>query len=200
MCSLFRVHWTIIALTPPRPWLDCSGCGASRPFRSSNRIRLNANGKRLDAWLIYKCATCDKTWNRPIFERRTVGSIEPAVLEALQTNDANWIRHQAFDLAALQRRSGHIELGDNVELRKTPLGDGPSAGTTLHITMAVPYVTGLRLDRLLATELDLPRGRLKAMHKSGALRITPNQPGMLRRPVRDGCQVILNPWLAGRTK
>jgi len=192
MRNLLHVQWTIIALAPPRPWLDCSGCGTSRPFQYSGRTRLNANGKRLDAWLIYKCATCEQTWNRPIFERRTVGSVEPAVLEALHANDADWTRHQAFDLTALRLRSGHVELSDDVEIHKTPLSDGPGTGATLHISMAVPYITGLRLDRLLATELGLPRSRLKALHRSGALRIEPDQTSMLRRPVRDGCQVMLD--------
>ncbi len=196
MRILLHVQWTIIALTPPRPWLDCSGCGTSRPFQHSGRIRLNANGKRLDAWLIYKCATCDRTWNRPIFERRTVGSIKPAVLEALQANDADIIRHQAFDLTALRLRSGHVELSDDVEIRKTPLSDEPSSGATLQISIAVPYVTGLRLDRLLATELGLPRSRLEALQRSGALRIEPDQTSMLRRPVRDGCQVTLDHTLS----
>lgn len=191
MRSQFCVQWTILALTPPRPWLDCSGCGTSRPFESSGRIRLNANGKRLDAWLIYKCTTCDRTWNRPIFERRAVGSIDPAVLEALQTNDADWLRGQAFDLAALRLRSGRVEISDDVELHKTPPGNGPESDATLQISMVVPYVTGLRLDRLLSTELGLPRNRLKALHRTGALRTTPDQPGILRRPVRDGCQVTL---------
>ena len=192
MRSLLHVQWTIIALTPPRPWLDCSGCGTSRPFQYSGRTRLNANGKRLDAWLIYKCANCDRTWNRPIFERRTVGSIEPAVLGALQANDANLIRQYAFDIRALRLRSGHIELSDDVEIRKTPLSERPGTGATLQISMAVPYVTGLRLDRLLATELGLSRSRLAALHRSGVLRIEPDQTSMLRRPVRDGCQVILD--------
>jgi hypothetical protein len=192
MHNLLHVQWTIIALTPPRPWLDCSGCGTERPFQYSGRTRLNANGKRLDAWLIYKCVTCDRTWNRPIFERRAVGSIEPAILEALQANDADWIRRRAFDLTALRLRSSHVELSDDVEIRKTPLSGRPGTGTTLQISMAVPYVTGLRLDRLLATELGLPRNGLKALLRSGALRIEPDQTSMLRRPVRDGCQVTLD--------
>ena len=192
MRSLYCVQWTITALTPPRPWLDCSGCGTSRPFQCSGRTRLNANGKRLDAWLIYKCATCDRIWNRPIFERRTVGTIDPAVLEALQASDADWIRRQAFDLTALRLRTGRIELDDDVEVRKSPPGNGPRTGVTMQISMVVPYATGLRLDRLLSTELGLPRSRLKALHRSGALRIAPDHTGMLRRPVRDGCEVTLD--------
>ncbi|MFC0803867.1 DUF1062 domain-containing protein [Ensifer sp. P24N7] len=81
MCNTLQVRWTIIPLIPPQPWVACSGCGGVRAFESSNKIRLNANGRKLDAWLIYKCSTCDRTWNRPIFERRNVRDIRPAVLD-----------------------------------------------------------------------------------------------------------------------
>ena len=87
MCDTFRVRWTIIPQIAPQPWIACSGCGGLRAFQSSGKIRLNANGRRLDAWLIYKCLACEKTWNRPIFERQTVRDISPAVLDALQSND-----------------------------------------------------------------------------------------------------------------
>ena len=64
--------------TPPRPWLACSRCRGIKPFRCSEKFRLNANGKRLDAWLIYRCASCDNTWNRPVLERRNRRDIDPA--------------------------------------------------------------------------------------------------------------------------
>ena len=65
--------------TPPQPWLACSRCRDIRPFRCSEKFRLNANGKRLDAWLIYRCGSCDNTWNRPVLERRNRRDIDPLV-------------------------------------------------------------------------------------------------------------------------
>ena len=109
MCNTLRVRWTIIPKRPPALDRHAADAEAFRAFQSSNKIRLNANGRKLDAWLIYKCMACDKTWNRPIFERRNVRDIDPAVLEALQSNDPDWIRAETFNLEALRRKSQRIE-------------------------------------------------------------------------------------------
>jgi hypothetical protein len=126
MCNALQVRWTVVPKIAPQPWIACSGCGGLRAFRSSNKVRLNANGRKLDAWLIYKCTTCDKTWNRPIFERRNVRDIEPAALEALQSNDPDWIRAETFNLDALRRKSQRIDEFADLDVRKRLLRDTPN--------------------------------------------------------------------------
>ena len=121
MCNALQVHWTVVPKFAPQPWIVCSGCGSLRAFQSSNKIRLNANGRKLDAWLIYKCTVCDKTWNRPIFERRNVRDIDSVVLDALQSNDPDWIRTEAFNLETLRRKARRIDEFPDVEVRKVLL-------------------------------------------------------------------------------
>ena len=87
MSNLPRVQWTITPRIAPQPWLPCRRCDRPRPFRSSGKIRANANGKRLDAWLIYRCADCGSPWKRPLLQRRSIRDIDPASLQALQGND-----------------------------------------------------------------------------------------------------------------
>ncbi|MBZ9939462.1 DUF1062 domain-containing protein [Mesorhizobium sp. BR1-1-16] len=174
--------------------MACSGCGGVRAFRSSGKIRLNANGRRLDAWLIYKCRACDKTWNRPIFERRAVRSIDPAVMEAMQANDPDWIRAQAFDLDALRRRAKRIDESAAFEVRKDIIREAPN-WMRLEIGIAVPLPLAVRLDRLLASELPLSRSRLGRMSGAGQLRVLPAEVDALRRRIRDGTRLVLD--LAG---
>src|SRR5271166_2979487 len=109
MCLTLRVRWTIVPQAAPQPWIVCRNCGGLKAFRCSGKIRLNANGRKLDAWLIYKCTTCENTWNRPIFERRSIRDVSPAVLEALQSNDPYWIRAEMFNLEALKRKSQRVD-------------------------------------------------------------------------------------------
>ncbi len=109
MSDILRVRWTITPKTAPQPWIACSGCGKLNAFRSSGKVRLNANGRKLDAWLIYKCLTCDKTWNRSIFERQNVREIDPRILEALHSNDPQWIWAEAFNMQALRRKSQRVD-------------------------------------------------------------------------------------------
>lgn len=196
MCDALQVRWTITAQTAPEPWIACSGCGGPRAFRSSGKIRLNANGRRLDAWLIYNCKDCDKSWNRPLFERRTVREIDPAVLVALQSNDPRWARAEAFNLDALRRRSPRIDEFPDVEIAKEIVRDRDSP-TTIAITLAVPLPTSMRLDRLLAFQLAVSRGRLQALQDRGILQIMSERGDALRRRIRTGTVVMLDLSAAG---
>ncbi|TGQ24417.1 DUF1062 domain-containing protein, partial [Mesorhizobium sp. M4B.F.Ca.ET.214.01.1.1] len=68
MSSILRIHWTIAPEIAPRPLINCNRCGGVKAYRCSGKFRVNANGKRIDVWLIYRCADCDNSWNFGIFE------------------------------------------------------------------------------------------------------------------------------------
>ncbi len=194
MFDALTVRWTIVPLSSPEPWLSCSGCGRDRAFRSSDKIRLNANGQKLDAWLIYKCVTCDKTWNRPIFERRNARSIDPGEIRAMQANDPDWVRGHAFDLVALRRHTQRIESSAAFRVGRETVREA-AGWTKLDIRLAVPVPTDLRLDRLLATELPLSRSRLGRMIETGVLRVLSAEADPLRRRIKEGTRLVLD--LAG---
>lgn len=191
MCNLLKVRWTIVPQTPPQPWIVCATCGGPNPFRASDKLRLNANGKKLDAWLIYKCLSCDKTWNRPLFERLNVRDIDPATLDALQSNDRHWIRRHAFDIKALRHKAKRIDTFAESDVDKAVISASPS-WSLLEINLSVPTAASIRLDRLLASELGLSRTRLQALHGTGKLRLDPDRKDALRRPPKDGGQVTID--------
>lgn len=85
---LLQVQWLVKPLRTPRPWLRCSRCDARTPFISSDKFRVNAQKKRIDAWLVYRCVQCDQSWNFPVPERCPVNGIEPTILRALTENDS----------------------------------------------------------------------------------------------------------------
>jgi hypothetical protein len=196
MSDVLRVQWTIIPRTPPQPWLTCSRCGEARRFRSSDKIRVNANGKRVDAWLIYKCTGCGSTWNRPILERRHVRTIEPDFLMSLNTSESMLTRRLAFDVEELRRRAGRVEVFDDAQVTRNVLSECTTPACQLEILCSVPEPVGLRVDRLLATELHLSRSRIQQLAKTGDLVAFP-QGSSLRRPVRDGMRLAIN--LAGHS-
>lgn len=187
MPSVLSVRWTITPLHAPRPWLHCSHCGTQKPFRSSDNIRVNANGKRLDIWLIYRCITCDNSWNRPIIERKPINAIDPTQLQRLMSNDRGTARHLAFDLVSLRRQVAKIEEFSDLAISKTILCPSANA-STLEITCA-PQKSSIRLDRLLATELCLSRRQVHNMTKAGHILITANKKRPLRQAVQDGTQI-----------
>jgi hypothetical protein len=183
MSDVLRVQWTIIPATAPEPRLNCNRCRATTRFRTSGKIRVNANGKRLDAWLIYRCTSCDNTWNRPVLERRHVSTIDPHLLASLQANDPDLSRRLAFEKV---RRTFKMEHLDDVTVRKEVVSESARPTCRLEIVCVAPETTGLRVDRLLSTELRLSRSRIQSMQNTGHLEASPEG---LRRPLRNGLHV-----------
>ena len=192
MSHTLTVLWTIEPQTAPRPWLSCSRCRGARPFECSGKTRLNANGRRLDAWLIYRCADCDDTWNRPIFERQYVRDIAPETLDALQDNDPGWFRRVAFDVEGLRRSTDRIEEFADCHVTRHVVAQPRDVCTRLEIVLEVPLAVSMRADRLLSAELGLSRNRLVQLEEAGRLTLLSGSRKALQRPIRDGLRVALD--------
>ena len=113
-------------------------------------------------------------------------------MNALHANDPQWVRTQAFDIDALRREAHRIDEFGDVNVQKKALGREGDAWTTLEIELAVPLPAGLRLDRLLATELRISRSRLEAFQDAKKLRTDPHHKDMLRRRIKHGLRITLN--------
>lgn len=190
MCNSTVVRWTITPLVPPRPWIACGGCGTFKPFQSSGKVRLNANGRKLDAWLIYKCIDCGRSWNRPLFERRTIREIDPEVLEAAHFSTPEWVGAQEFDIDGLRRHAQRIDEFGEVEIDRRDVGEAVLPGRIV-IDLDVTLPISLRLDRLLAGELGLSRSKLQSLYEREQLVIDPGRKDALRRRIRSGMRVTL---------
>jgi hypothetical protein len=185
-----EIRWRIVPLDLPRALRPCAGCGGIRPFVSSGRFRVNAQKRRLDVWLIYRCSTCAHTWNREILARVAAERVDPVALSAFLRNDSDIARCHATDRLALARAGTRIEevAGWRVE---RPDGAWPApheGGPDIRIELADAGAP--RLDRLLATELGLSRTVLARSVEAGRLRIEPGGAPSLRRPVRDGTRIV----------
>ncbi|RWE64008.1 DUF1062 domain-containing protein [Mesorhizobium sp.] len=195
MSSALLVRWTIAPAIAPRPLINCNRCGGVRPYRCSEKFRVNANGKRIDVWLIYRCVSCDNSWNFTILERQNRHDIEPALLAALESNDPALARRFAFDAAALRNRAGRLEESSDVTVRKELLDGEPGRADALALELRLEGTTPLRLDRLLAGELGLLRSSLQALDDRRRLTLEPDGAKALRKPVRDDLAVRID--LAG---
>lgn len=192
MSGLLRIRWAIAPKIAPRPLINCNRCGGIRPYRCSGRFRVNANGKRIDAWLIYRCTDCDNSWNRTIFERCNRRNIEPALLAALESNDPALVRSHAFNATALRSRIGRIEEFPDVSIRKELLNGRPESAAALWLALRLDAATPLRLDCLLAGELGISRSRLQNWEERRTLAVEPDGARALRRPPRDGMAVRID--------
>jgi hypothetical protein len=173
--SILFVRWRVAPAASAAVIRHCPRCERNRPFESSGRFRVNAQKKRLDAWLIYRCSHCERTWNHPVFERKRVQEVDTLLLERLHANCAVLAaelacRGQVAEPAALRVEKKRIE-GDR---------DAVMLTIQLHCTSALRC----RVDRLLAAELGLSRARVACWEAEGLLVARPSQ-----RFVQDGQEV-----------
>ncbi|MEI9417050.1 DUF1062 domain-containing protein [Mesorhizobium sp. Cs1321R2N1] len=195
MFSVLRIHWTIAPEIAPRPLINCNRCGCVKAYCCSGKFRVNANGKRIDVWLIYRCVDCDNSWNFGIFERCTRRDIAPALLAALGSNDPALVRSHAFDIVALRKQVGRVEEFPDAAVRKQVIGEMKEDATALELRLGLEIPVSLRLDRLLANELRISRSRLQALDERRLLTVEPDGAKALRKPAREGATIRID--LAG---
>ncbi|WP_027053101.1 DUF1062 domain-containing protein [Mesorhizobium erdmanii] len=195
MFSTLRIHWAITPAIAPQPLINCNRCGDVKAYRSSGKFRVNANGKRIDVWLVYRCVDCDNSWNFSIFERRNRRDIDPALLRALESNDPALARRHAFDIVALRNQVGRVEPFADVAVHKRLVGGARESAAALELQLGLDMPTSLRLDRLLANELGISRSRLQVLEERRLLAVDPDGAKALRKPARQGMTIRID--LAG---
>ena len=95
--------------TPPAVLRHCNKCGRKTGHESSGLFRVNAQGRLLDIWLIYRCSHCASTWNAALYSRVNPQALDPALLKRFLENDPALARAYATDLALLRRLGGEPE-------------------------------------------------------------------------------------------
>lgn len=189
MPETLRVTWRVTPLQPPLVRRHCSRCAATRAFACSLKFRTNAQKKRLDVWLIYRCSACAEVWNLPIFERAAAGDIE--AFDAIAHNDPALAQRYAFDRTRLARHGVPLEPPE-VSIRKTWIGGCADTAPAIVIALALAAPCGLRLDRLLANGLGIGRTQLDRLSAAGALSLSPTTRKALRGPIAAGQAIAID--------
>jgi hypothetical protein len=177
----------VFALETPRVERRCARCDAARRFASSGKFRINAQQRRLDVWLIYKCERCEATWNLALHERCAPERLPPALYAALLANDPALAWRSAFDTAALRRAGAAADLRVPFRIERGPRA-APPAPAELGLTLALAEPLEARLDRILMQALGAPRPTLARWEEAGLLDAGP---GALRRRAADGQALTL---------
>lgn len=88
--------------------LKCQKCGRKMLFVNTGCFRVNANGNKLDVWLIYQCKKCKHTKNLTIYERRNAAKINPEEYELFLCNDETLARKYGTDVNLFRRNKSEI--------------------------------------------------------------------------------------------
>lgn len=88
----------------------CAKCGRKTHFINTEKFRVNANGNKLDVWLIYQCEECKHTLNLAIYERQKVSSIPKEEYQRFLDNDEELARKYGTDLQLFQKNKAEIDF------------------------------------------------------------------------------------------
>lgn len=178
-----EVVWRVRPLASPQVLRHCARCAATRAFVSTDKLRCNAQQRRLDVWLLYACAVCERTWQRAVLDRVAPEEIGADLLGRIQRNDPE----VAWQLACAPDPRLRVVACAEVVVERPPPPAEPYA-----VRLAVPWPCDLRLDRLLARELGCTRAALVRRVQRGEIRLVPpGQPRALAHPPRDGARLVI---------
>lgn len=147
----------------------CAKCGALKPFVPADEIRINAQKKLLDVWLIHRCADCGQTWNFELFSRVTPAKLPRELYDRLLANDPALVREFAFDADLHARRGAQMcmdALAYRIEADLPPLSafnDGDE------ITIECDVALNIRIGKLLREALGVSGKQLDRLLACGAL-------------------------------
>ena len=144
---------------------NCPKCGRKTHYRNTKKFRINANGNRLDIWLIYQCVECKHTLNLAICERKKVSSITKEEYQCFLDNDEQLAETYGKNMQLFQSNKAVIDFDrlriSLVKLHETTENIG--FGEQLIITVKNPYQMKIRSEKQIAMVLGLSRNQVKSL-------------------------------------
>lgn len=156
------IVWRVAPAEAPVALRPCGKCGADAAFSSTGAFRVNAQKKRLDVWLIYRCATCGVVWNCSVASRARPGSIDGEELDRFLGNDARLALRCSLDAGLLKRngaRRGPVSF--------TVEGPVPDDGEDCRVEIDGGFLAGVRLAEVPRKKLGVSRSELEHLAEAG---------------------------------
>ncbi len=158
------VHWNVVYGQPPAAVRFCSKCKEKRPYISTGRFRVNANGNRLDIWLIYRCQDCGHTWNLEVLSRISCDALPHELLKQYMENDSMLAFACAMDSIRLAQAGA--EPG---EIQFEVLGKLPELTKEEEITIHSEFSTQVRASAVLRKKLGFSAKEFRQAVQEGRL-------------------------------
>lgn len=165
-----KALWAVRQSALPTVVRSCPDCSGTR-HRPSGKLRVNANGKLLDVWLLLNCAACDRTSKVPVHERVHVSSLEPDRRVAYENNDPAVVRGLTMSASLAAKNGYRLDWTAAWELEtRTPLYalDDP---TPLTVQVSFELPAPIRVERLLMRGFGLSRTEIRRMVGDGRIRL-----------------------------
>ncbi|NSF25883.1 DUF1062 domain-containing protein [Blautia wexlerae] len=160
-----KIVWEIQYLSLLPVLRYCKKCGKKSTFTCSGQFRINAQRRCLDIWLIYKCSSCDTTWNATIYSRVSPQSLPMGLLDNFYKNDEELVEQYAMNVDFL--RGNGAEVG-------TPLfnvvGNSFSLNETVELEIKSQYSCSIKVSSIIREKLHLSQKEYLRLILSGRIK------------------------------
>lgn len=173
MCYLEKIEYEIVPIDSLSVIRNCSGCGKKSYFTNTKRFRVNANGNRLDIWLIYQCEKCKHTYNLSIYEREKVSSLPEKEYQRFLSNDEQFAEMYGRNYQLFQKNKAEVDL-EAVKYQITRSGgihDSKDYQHPVEIVIHNPCGLKIRPEKQIAEVLSLSRSQVKKMIELGDITV-----------------------------
>ncbi|MCM1047939.1 MAG: DUF1062 domain-containing protein [Clostridiales bacterium] len=165
---------------------NCAKCGRKTHFKNTKKFRINANGNKLDIWLIYQCEKCKHTLNLSIYERCKVSSILKEEYRRFLDNDEEFAQMYGKNMQLFKKNRANIDWEklnyDFVKRHETM--ENNSSDDMLAVTISNPYQLKIRLEKQISEVLDLSVNQVKSLIKKGDIAINAELPQSVSFSIR----------------
>ncbi|MFE0923919.1 DUF1062 domain-containing protein [Streptomyces mutabilis] len=159
-------NWAVVPACLPLVRRRCHACASDR-FRANGKFRVNANHKRIDAWLLVLCATCGDTAKITVLERTNVRSVRPELLDRMHDNDAALAAELLQDPVLLRRN--RIALDWEGAWRLDTGGSDDLDREVIDVSVRFEARIPVRPVRLIAEGCGLSRAEVERLITEGKL-------------------------------
>lgn len=166
----------------------CPKCGRRTYFKNAGKFRVNANGNKLDVWLIYQCEECRHTLNLAIYERQKVSSIlKEEYLSFLENNEQLAERYGKNPQLFLKNKA-EVDF-DRIKyeiVKRQEIVESSDAEDQLVLAINNPHQLKIRAEKQVAEILGLSRSQVKSLLEREDIKLEIRQPHFISVRINTG--------------
>lgn len=167
---------------------NCPKCGRKTYFKNTKKFRVNANGNKLDIWLIYQCEECKHTLNLSIYERQKVSSIPKEEYQRFLDNDEQFAQMHGRNVQLFRNNKATIDFEkinyDFIKLHETM--EYSDSEEQIVVAINNPYQLKIRPEKQIAEVLGLSRSQVKSLLEKGKMELKTELPQFISVSVNVG--------------
>ena len=180
MSYLNKTEYKIVPVKSFEVIHSCGGCGKKQSFINTGRFRVNANGNRLDIWLIYQCKKCKHTLNIPIYERIDKSRVNSEEYKLFLENNYELSEKYGKNQSFLRSRQLEVDV-KQAELEIRDMLDNVVESVDYKPVSGQKFIihneSGLKLrdEKIVSMIFDVSRSAAKKLIENEEIVITQNK-------------------------